>query len=399
MEESAKILECATTKFDYDRWSYSLRDHPDREKVQAFLHGIKYGEPIGFKGDDMETVWAPEHQLRADYAAAVEKSIAKLLDEGKVIGPFEEPIFPGSRISPLTVVEKNGKLRVCHDLSEPVGNSVNDHIDKKDWPVVFDGFGVAAASILRTGPGTYMAKADWKAAYEQIFVRPTEIRFLGFSWRGKVYYRVVLAFGLRSSAAIHGRAAELLEWIIVNEVPGIDASHWADDHFFNVGLVQPKAHEMVGQVLAIATKHGVTFCPEKIEGPERLMKYVGLFLDGVFLVVYIPEEKIEEAIKELKAMLAATKVTVVDLQRAGGRMNFFTTVVPAGRTFTGRMLSLLRYQERKRISKKRRRMQHTFVLTNEARKDIQWWIDFLPIYNGKSLLADVVGSGEVVHIE
>lgn len=80
-------------------------------------------------------------------------------------------------------------------------------------------------------------------------------------------------------------------------------------------------------------------------------------------------------------------------------MNFFTTVVPAGRTFTGRMLSLLRYQERKRISKKRRRMQHTFVLTNEARKDIQWWIDFLPIYNGKSLLADVVGSGEVVHIE
>lgn len=94
------------------------------------------------------------------------------------------------------------------------------------------------------------------------------------SWCGKVHYSVVPPFGLRSSAAIQERAAELLEWVIVNEVPGIDASHWVDYHFPHVGLVQQKANEIVILFLAIGTQHRVTSCPGKIERPERLMKYV-----------------------------------------------------------------------------------------------------------------------------
>lgn len=77
---------------------------------------------------------AHEHEFKAGSAAAIEKSIAELLDESKVIGPFEKPIITRSRISPLTEVKKDGKLRVCNNLSEPVANSVNDHIDRKDWP-------------------------------------------------------------------------------------------------------------------------------------------------------------------------------------------------------------------------------------------------------------------------
>lgn len=288
---------------------------------------------------------------------------------------------------------------MCHDLSEPAGDSVNDFIDKKDWSVHFDGFVVAAASVARTGPRTYMAKVDWQAAYEQLFVMPAQVRFLGFAWRGKVYFRVVLPFGLRSSAAIHGRAAELLEWIIRDRIPEIDASHWADDHFFNMGLDFNAASRHLCNVLAIGTMHGVTFCPEKVEGPANLMKYVGFYLECITLYVYIPEGKIKEAIKDLQNILTARHVTVINIQCAAGRMNFFTVVIPSGRTFMGRMLSFLRYQERKRIEKKRRRIEHTFKLPSGARKDIEWWMKFLPIYNGRSLIDNIVGNTEVVHIE
>lgn len=106
LAKSAKILGCATTKFQYDQWESSLRRHPDREKVEGFLRGIKYGEPIGFKGDESKTVWVPEHKLKPQHEQAVEENIQKLKEQGKIIGPFEGPTFPGSRISPLTVVEK-----------------------------------------------------------------------------------------------------------------------------------------------------------------------------------------------------------------------------------------------------------------------------------------------------
>lgn len=59
---------------------------------------------------------------------------------------------------------------MCHVLSEPVSHSVNENIDKSDWPEFFDRLGVAATSVMRTGPSTYTAKVTWKVAYEEMFV-------------------------------------------------------------------------------------------------------------------------------------------------------------------------------------------------------------------------------------
>lgn len=93
-EESAKILGCAATEFSYDRWNHLLREHPHREKVQAFLHSIPYGKLIGLKGDHTETEWVPEHELNASHAATVEKSIATLLNECNVIGQSKSRSYP-----------------------------------------------------------------------------------------------------------------------------------------------------------------------------------------------------------------------------------------------------------------------------------------------------------------
>lgn len=109
-------------------WGTYLRDHPDRAAVDKTLHGIKFGERIGFRGKQQQLL-TPNHKLQPAHMRAIDKKLSKLLHEGTVLGPFKRPPSPHFRCSPLKVVPKDrDDWRVCHDLSSPIGRSVNDGV-------------------------------------------------------------------------------------------------------------------------------------------------------------------------------------------------------------------------------------------------------------------------------
>ena len=60
-----------------------------------------------------------------------------------------------------------------------------------------------------------------------------------------------------------------------------------------------------------------------------------------------------------------------------GKLNHICKVVRPGRTFLRRLIDL---------STTVKRMHHHITLNNEARADIQWWLDFLPHWTSKSMI-------------
>ena len=59
-----------------------------------------------------------------------------------------------------------------------------------------------------------------------------------------------------------------------------------------------------------------------------------------------------------------------------GKQLFAAKVVPAGRLFLRRLINL---------STTVNQLHHHITLNSQARADIQWWLQFLPAWNGKAM--------------
>ena len=72
-----------------------------------------------------------------------------------------------------------------------------------------------------------------------------------------------------------------------------------------------------------------------------------------------------------------TTCTKRQLKSLIGKLNHICKVVRPGRSFLRRLIDL---------STTVQRMHHHITLNNEARADIQWWLDFLPHWTSKSMI-------------
>ncbi|KAK7052525.1 hypothetical protein R3P38DRAFT_3595575, partial [Favolaschia claudopus] len=96
-------LPSVTTPLRRSAWEYCLREYPDRSFVNSLLHIIDHGCDIGFIGD--RTIYQTSTNLRSafEHPDAVSDTISTQLSAGRLAGPYIEPPFPHSRISPLGV--------------------------------------------------------------------------------------------------------------------------------------------------------------------------------------------------------------------------------------------------------------------------------------------------------
>ena len=62
-----------------------------------------------------------------------------------------------------------------------------------------------------------------------------------------------------------------------------------------------------------------------------------------------------------------------------GKLSFVCKVVPAGRIFLRRLIDL---------SCSVSKLHHHIRITNEARLDLSWWSDFLPLWSGTSMILE-----------
>ena len=84
-------------------------------------------------------------------------------------------------------------------------------------------------------------------------------------------------------------------------------------------------------------KIGFPVAEDKTEWASELLVFLGVLLNGRFMLLGIPEEKRARAVYLLQNMIDRTKTMVKDLQVLCGYLNFLCRAIFPGRVFTRRM--------------------------------------------------------------
>lgn len=363
----------------------SYRAHvPD--ECARILEGILNGVPVDYEGDRSIDRYGPNLKIDPAHVPKVDAVIKADVAAGKKAGPFAVKPFPVMCISPIGCVPKKNseKVRVIHHLSFPHGgDSVNATITEVRQSL--PRFGHAARAISKLGLGAWLIKLDVSAAYKQIPVRREDWPLLGFLWEGKYYYERVLPFGLRSSCRLWDLYAAALHFFL-DHFTGANCEHevihYVDDFLFVVEPGQEEeAKRMLAGAMALCKMLGLPLAPEKTEGPVQCLTFLGIELDTLELESRLPASRLAELKLRMMEWGSRTHATIRELQSIAGLLNFACSVVPPGRYFLRRIIDRIKALEAGKVP------PHAMGrLGPEIQLDFAWWRDYLPQWNGVSML-------------
>ena len=367
------------TSLHLSLWRSLLTEYSDVE-VCDFL---EFGWPIGYNYHGvLPSSDFRNHKGALDFPSAVDSYLSTELALGSVCGPFaRNPFVAPIALSPLNSVPKpdSNERRFILDLSWPAGSSVNDGISKDfflgepvslTYPTVDD----IAERIVQLGPGCLLFKRDLKRAYRQLPVDPFDYPLLGYSWQDKLFFDVRLPMGLRSAAMACQRVTNAVCFMLSRV--GCNVLSYLDDF---MGISAPRTafadYALTGSLLQAL---GLQESSHKACPPSTRVTCLGVLFDTInFTMSVTPDRLLELQTDLLPKWLTKKSATKTELQSLIGKLAFVSKCVRPGRLFLTRILDTLRSL---------RRNHHRVKLSAEFRKDIRWWMRFINVYNGVSLI-------------
>lgn len=383
-------LSTVTTPMRADIWEQALKTFPDQGFADYIVRGIKEGFRIGFNYRLSLRSRARNMSSAKDNPLVVEAYINEERNAKRLLPVRPEHHLPRSscQISSFGVIPKRyqpGKWRLIVDLSSPDDASVNDGIDPHLCSLAYPSVHDAAKLVRASGKGTLLAKLDLKSAYRIVPVHPQDRPLLAVQWDGEVLIDSALPFGLRSAPKIFTAIADALMWVMQQR--GVtQVLHYLDDFLF-VG--KPDSHECARNLaiaLEVCSDLGVPVAPQKIEGPDTCLSFLGIQVDSVTSQLSLPHLKLSRLRDEIHKWYNRKKCTKQELQSLLGQLNHAASVIGPGRTFMRDLIDHL---------KTAAAPHHHIRLNSFARADIAWWAVFMESWNGISYLP---GRPPLVHI-
>ncbi|XP_053388259.1 uncharacterized protein LOC128551431 [Mercenaria mercenaria] len=136
------------------------------------------------------------------------------------------------------------------------------------------------------------------------------------------------------------------------------------------------AYLTLGKVLKNA---GIEEAEKKSSPPSEIMSFLGVLFNTLSMTMEITPERLNEIKKLIALWLNKNMATLKDIQSLLGKLNFVGACVKPSRIFINRLLNWLRQLHGTNNSA-------LHVIPEEVKKDLLWWNEFLPIYNGVSLM-------------
>jgi hypothetical protein len=202
-------IRCSRLAFwlaDYEVLTY-------KELIEGFAYGFRV------HADVLTTsITSPNSRSALLHPQIIDEKLDKGLKDGIISGPFTTPPMDPFIISPLGLVPKQtpGQWRLIHNLSFPLGSSVNDAIPGEFSRVSYETLDHALDIVASLGPGCYIAKTDIQSAFHLLPIHPDDRYLLGFSWQDNLYHYNVAAMGCSSSC----RSFELQNMYLVLHCSG-----------------------------------------------------------------------------------------------------------------------------------------------------------------------------------
>ena len=345
-------------------------------KEQMVVSLLKYGMPINCSKDFGIKKPQNNHLSATTFKKEVSEYMFKNVNSQAMLGPFHTSPISDLCFSPLmTVPKEESKRRVIVDFSFPPGSAINEGISRHtylDLEIVFSLPSVQSmvSRLNELGPGCLLYKRDLKGAFRQFSTDPGDYRFTGVCWQGKVYLDTRLAMGLRSAAYLCQAVTEIVARIVSKEAHILV---YLDD--FGGAEHASKAEASFNHLGHVLHYFGLEEAPEKAVAPSTRMDWLGVCFDTVEWTMSLKPGKLQELLEWLPKLLKHKRVKKSLLQKVIGSLVWAASVVRCGVVFFNRLLALLR---------KLHRPNHSIYFSEEAKKDVLWWLATLKAFKGKA---------------
>ena len=361
-------------------WQAIATGHPHDMVV---LDGITFGFSLQYEGPAIPSSKGIEnHQSARAYPAQVKNYIQTELQAGAMIGPFNQPPFEWTHLSPLMTrpksSENEGDRRVIVDLSFPQDANVNMAIPANTiygvkyphrLPTVDD----FTEIIRRDCFAGYMYSVDISRAYRNFPTDPLDWPLTGICHEGHALIDLAMPFGARSSSLHmqlaaqyilrHLRTKDLQVLVYLDDIVGYAST-----------LTEATAHyHRVKDVMAAL---GLPLAERKLTPPTRVITWLGITVDADHRTISIPQQKVTQTLKDMCDMYNKHSLCRKDVQCLAGRINHLAKACKPARLFMARILAYLRGHP----------PGHT-PISEGVRADLRWFMDFLPRFNGVSLIS------------
>jgi len=280
------------------------------------------------------------------------------------------PAF-GPGLASFSPEQTGVKWRIITDCSAPRGSSLNDLVPESPY----FSLPTAVQFARRLIRGSYIWKGDVESAFRLLPVRPRDWPALAFFIDGVLYVDTRLNFGHRLSpyyfVFLVGRPILYVALRRGASLLGVLQSYV--DDFFGGADTYDKAVAQMTLWLQVCRDLGVPVSKAKTFLPSRVMEILGLIINTNTMTLSVSQDRLLDILDELEEFSIAKSVRRSDLESLAGKMVFACSVLPGGRTFMRELLDLLNATPRSR---------RWVRLSAGFRRDIEWWKNFAPKWNG-----------------
>ena len=377
-------------------WARLLPAHyPDREFL---LYVLEHGLPVLPPGVELQPAACTNYKSCIEHKGLVDRQLAADLRSGQLL---RQPAGQAAtHIHALAAIPKSAdEVRIIHDLSRPLGRSINDSITYKQysWASIDD-------AVALVTPGCFMARVDVRNYYRHFPIDPADWGKLAFCWHFEgdtaptTVWDPYLQFGQRNAPEVaHRFTLAVLEMM---RCRGYSSLVGIMDDFLIVAPTQQACEEAFQALLLLLRQLGFTvnMKPSKTVGPAQQQIFVGILIDSVAMQVRLDPQKLTLVRSKLATFKHKRSALCREVQSLAGLLNWVCKVVYGGRTFLRRILDTFQGTAVP---------HHHIRLGQGFHRDIKWWLSSLATFNGQALIlparrtvprqfqTDAEGSGAV----
>ena len=299
-----------------------------------------------------------------------------------------EPVFIGN---PVSCIPKKrfgrpivpNKFRRIQNPSKGKDGypSVNEGISSENAALTYATVQQGAQSTLdlkRQHPGSqvFYSKWDMKAAYRQLPLREDQCGLLGFTAPdGREFVELRVPFGVRSGCRLYSSLSSAVAWIL-HHVLGCDAMLVYIDDYLLIACDKARSDVMTKIVNLTFKLLGLLVEDAKTEESKVRIVFLGVRLDSIAETLSMPWDRKILLLAVLQEWAQREKASINEIQSLCGSLVFASRTCPNGKLFLGRLFA------RVSVLSKYSHPDAQQELGVEIKKDIKWWINFLPVWDG-----------------
>ena len=174
--------------------------------MRDICNDIKHGASLGVNTDCQVPSKATNAPSAMEEGEKVSDELASWIAKGLVVGPLDKTELPFKQVKIsglMTKTKPNGSVRPILNFSRGDPKSLNEGINKKDFPAKMSSTEEWLRILIRCGKYARFCKNDWSNAYKNIRVNEKEIWMQCFKWLGKYFFELCLVFGGISSPGLY----------------------------------------------------------------------------------------------------------------------------------------------------------------------------------------------------